>query len=96
MALVQMKLVTGWEVSEDSIPQLGGPTISNTESDDSPGTMTKIEFEDDMVIFYFDKVISYLLLHMYIPLGLIHLYISFYVGLFLLFELFLDLLIFYD
>jgi hypothetical protein len=75
MALVQMKLVTGWEVSEDSIPQLGGPTINNTESDDSPGTMTKIEFEDDMVIFYFDKVISYLLLHMYIPLGLIHLYI---------------------
>ncbi|KAK2138612.1 hypothetical protein LSH36_2740g00009, partial [Paralvinella palmiformis] len=58
MALVQMKLVTGWEVSEDSIPKLGGPTINNTESDDSPGTMTKIEFEDDMVIFYFDKLSS--------------------------------------
>ena len=45
MALVQVKLVTGWEVDKDSLPQLPGSS-----------NLTKIEFENDMVIFYFDEV----------------------------------------
>ena len=57
MALVQVKMVTGWEVDRDSLPQPLQANRNITESEDSHGRMTKIEFDKDVVTFYFDKVI---------------------------------------
>jgi len=58
MALVQVKMVTGWDVDEDSLPQIAGEEDEESDTDSNPGVITNIEKEEDTITFYFDKVKS--------------------------------------
>ena len=55
MILVEVRLVSGWVLDVGSLPQLDQDE-EEEEEEEGPGVITTIEIDNDMVIFYLNKV----------------------------------------